>query len=503
MTDDCGCGQMSAASKAPVPPVLVEQYRIPLDAGSVSIDTLVGEILACAAQSPVLCTGNAQQTGAALLAELPKTGTPLQTAVDELMKSVGTYYRKNAHPGMFSYVASPGLPTDPLGHALTAALNQNVTGYLSAPGATTVERILIRWMCQLAGLPDGSDGLVVSGGSLANLSAIATAVHHALGPAAREGGIRGGPRPVVLAAGSAHFSIQRAAVMLGLGRAGIESVGMDGSYRMDADDLAKKLDEISGDPQRQACCVVATAGTTAMGAIDPLPEIAEICRQHAIWLHVDAAYGGAALLSAALRNRLQGIEQADSITIDLHKWCYLSFDASVLLYREPKFAHDLYEFEADYVRNRRGETPESHRFFDLSPEVSRRNRALPAYLAWRHYGLDLLGRNVQHNAECAQYLAAIIDQASDLQLVGEPELSICCFRYLPPSGQGHNDLVDTLNERIVEALSLGGDYLLSPTLIDGRPVLRVCICSHTTRAHHMDELVAEVRRIGSKLTKVG
>lgn len=483
----------------PKRPVLDPQYCISLDAGKVSIDNHVKEILLRATQSPVRQTGNVEQVGSALSAEIPATGVPLQTAVDEILGSAGTFYRKNAHPGMFSYVASPGLPTDPLGHALTAALNQNVTGYLSAPGATVVERTLVRWICQLAGLPNGSGGLVASGGSLANLTAIAAAVYHTLGPVARESGIWNGPRPVILAAETAHFSTQRAAVMLGLGRTGIETVGIDSSYRMDLDALARRLEEISVDSRRQACCVVATAGTTAMGVVDPLSGIAEICRRYGVWLHVDAAYGGAALLSVALRDRLKGIEQADSITIDLHKWCYLAFDASVLLYRDPEFARDLYGFEADYARYMRNQTPETHRFFDLSPEVSRRNRALPAYLAWRHYGLDLLGRNVQHNADCAQYLAAIIDRASDLQLVGEPELSICCFRYLPPSEQGYDDRIDLLNERIVEELSLGGSYLLSPTLIDGRPVLRVCICSHTTRSHHMDELVAEVRRIAKEL----
>lgn len=490
---------MSAVVKTPIPPVLEEQYRISLHTDNLSIDAPVGEILSRATQSPVRLTGNAPQVETALAVELPEGGVPLQTAIDELMGSAGTYYRKNAHPGMFSYVASPGLPTDPLGHALTAALNQNVTGYSSAPGATAVERTLIGWMRRLTGLPNGSDGLVVSGGSLANLAALAAAVHHALGPEARERGLRTGPSPVILAAETAHFSIERAAIMLGIGRAGIEHVALDANHRMDIDALRKKLDGISADPQRRVCCVVATAGTTALGVIDPLPEIAEVCRQHGVWLHVDAAYGGAALLSAALRGRLAGIEQADSVTVDLHKWCYLAFDASVLLYRNPGDARDLYAFEADYARQGRSSSAETHGFFDLSPEVSRRNRALPAYLAWRHYGLDVLGRNIQHNAECAGYLAALVECAADLQLVGNPQLSICCFRYLPPPLQGDDSQIDALNSRIIEALALEGNFLLSPTLVDGRPVLRVCICSHATRARHMDDLVADVRRIGSEL----
>lgn len=496
-----GEGQMAAASGAPNPPALEEQYRIPLEAGTVSIDALVDGILAHATDSPVLRTGTAQSVGAALTIELPDTGIPLQAAVDEIMSVAGTYYRKNAHPGMFSYVASPGLPTDPLGHALTAALNQNLTGYMGAPGATLVERALIRWLCALSGLPEGSDGLVVSGGSIANFSAIAAAVHRGLGPVAREQGIQGGPRPVILAAESAHFSVQRAAILLGLGRAGVEVVGCDETHRMDVEALARQLDEATDDPGRRVCCVVASAGTTAMGVVDPLPEIAALCRQHDVWLHVDAAYGGAALLSDALRERLCGIEQADSLTVDLHKWCYLAFDGSVLLYRDPASARELFAFEADYARYGNGQTAETRTCFDLSPEVSRRSRALPAYLAWRHYGLDVLGRNIQHNAECAQYLAELVKASADFELVTEPMLSICCFRYLPPASKDDASHVDWVNARIVERLALGGNFLLSSTLVNERPVLRVCVCSHTTSAHHMAELVLEIRRIAAVLAE--
>ena len=490
---------MSASASAPKPPALDEAYHILPGMPSASIDTLVGDILSRAQLPPVRCTADAEEVASALSAALPERGQPLRTVVDELLASAATYYRKNAHPGMFSYVASPGLPTDPIGHALTAALNQNVTGYQSAPGATAVERTVIGWLCALAGLPHGSDGLLVSGGSVANLSAIAAAVYRALGPEFCKLGIHGGMRPVILAAETAHFSIQRAAVMLGLGRVGVETVAVDDDHRLDVRALQAKLEALAGQPERKVCCVVASAGTTALGVVDPLADIAALCSRYRVWLHVDAAYGGAVLLSDALRGRLEGIGRADSITIDLHKWGYLAFDASALLYREPAFARELYAFEADYAEYGQDMRPETYRFFDMSPEVSRRNRALPVYLAWRHYGLEILGRNVEHNAECARYLAELVVAASDMELIGKPDLSICCFRYLPLGMQADTRAVDHLNARIVEMLNTGGNFLLSPTLIDGRPVLRVCICSHATRAGHMEELVSEVRRIGREL----
>lgn len=494
---------MTETGTVPVAPELEDNFRIALGSPSASIDALVDEVFSHATHVPVRQTAEVSSIDAFLASELPRQGVPLQTAVAEIMASAGSYYRKNAHPGMFSYVASPGLPTDPLGHALTAALNQNVTGYQSAPGATTVERKLVRWLCRLAGLGDDSDGMLLSGGSLANLSAIAAAVHHALGPDARERGVGAGPRAVILAAETAHFSVQRAAIMLGLGRTGIETIAVDAGYRMDVGALRRKLEELSADSVRKACCVVASAGTTALGIVDPISEIAALCREYGVWLHVDAAYGGAALLSDALRARLEGVGQADSITIDLHKWCYLAFDASALLYKTPGVARDLYAFDADYAHYDRSVEAERYRFFDLSPEVSRRNRALPTYLAWRHYGLDLLGRNVQHNAECAQYLARLVASAPDMELVTEPDLSICCFRYQPEVLRDDRKRIDLLNAKVIDRLNLDGSFMLSPTLIDGRPVLRVCICSYTTRAHHMDELLVETRRIGSELVNAG
>lgn len=486
--------------KPPIPPALDEKDVIKHIENATSLDSLIKDISSRGIDSPILQTETATAIEALLPENLPLEGSHLDTAIDELMQSAGQYYRKNTHPGMLSYIASSGLPTDPIGHALTAALNQNIVGFHTSPGATIIERKLVRWMCALAGLPKGSDGLVLSGGSIANITAITVAVHHAMGPEAREKGIHHGPTPIILAAESAHFSVQRAALMLGLGYASVESIPLDNEYRMDVQALTNRLQQISNDDQRQVGCIVATAGTTAMGVIDPLDEIASVCEQYNVWLHVDAAYGGAALLSSALRDRLNGIAQADSITIDLHKWCYLAFDASFLLYRDPKFARDLFQFQSDYAESRQIQASTEHTFFELSPEVSRRSRALPAYLAWRYYGLARLGRNIQYNAECVQYLAELVQMADDMEMIAKPRLSIFCFRYLPPALSEQTDLVDKLNVQIQKDLEAKGDFMLSPTKIEGRPVLRVCICNYSSRAHHMEALVLEVRRIGLALT---
>lgn len=234
-----------------------------------------------------------------------------------------------------------------------------------------------------------------------------------------------------------------------------------------------------------------------MGVIDPLDEIADVCARHDVWLHVDGAYGAAAMFSPELRPLLRGLERANSVSFDLHKWMYVGFDASALLLRDPNAARDVFFTSADYVQIPRDPPPEQHAFFHLGPETSRRMRALPAALALMHYGADRIGRNVLHNVECARWLAAHVEDHPDLELVAPPSLSICCFRYAPAGSAP--EIVDRVNAGIRERLGAEGDFFLSSTLVDDRPVLRVCIISPATRAEHVENLVDAVIRIGARL----
>lgn len=483
----------------PTPPQLAPEYEIslPLD---VDIDAVIAPILARSTQSPVLATAPAAKLFDGLCADLPRTPVSLEEVLDELEQTVVTHSRRNAHPGFYGYVAGPGLPTDPLGHAMTAALNQNVVGYPGSPGATVVEQVVLGWFKQLTGFPGGAEGTICSGGSIANLSALAAALYDAIGRECIRSGLMAysGPEPVIVAAQTTHFSVQRAAVLLGLGIDQVLSVETDDRFRMRPDALqAVLLDCV--EEGRKPVCVVASAGCTLTGSVDPLADIVDICERHGVWLHVDAAYGGAGLLSDVLRPRFAGVERADSISMDLHKWFYLAFDGSVSLFRNPAAARDVFYYRTDYVQWAMDGPPEEHMFFHFGPELSRRSRALPAYLAFRYYGSEILARNVHHNHECAAYLAALVRQDPDMELVCAPDLSICCFRYRPRSLVDKTSAVDELNRVIRKRLQEQGDYLLSPTDAHNRPVLRVCICCHTTRAVHMEQLLHQVRTLGEEL----
>ena len=485
-----------SGGNVPEAPVLAPGDRIlPCEPG---IDDTIHALMEGLTDSPVRLAQSPAEIATRFRTDLPYGGAPLPEVIGEIREASLANRRKNAHPGMYAYVAAPGLPTDPVGHAMVAALNQNVTGFRSAPAMTMIERIVIGWLAELAGMPKESDGLLLSGGSWSNLSALAVAVHSKLGSQSLEEGLARGPQPVILAAQSVHFSIQRAAKVLGIGTANVVPVALDPHHRMDVGDLRAKLAEIAAAPDRLACAVVATAGTTGVGAVDPLPEIAAACREAGVWMHVDAAYGGAALLAEELRGHLAGIGEADSITLDLHKWAYLAFDASALLLREPDKARRIFGFEADYVQPTDHQRPEDHVFYEFSPDLSRRARALPVYLAWRHYGIARLGRNISHNAACVRYLAELIDGAPDMDLVSRSDLSIASFRYSPPAMAGDDAGIDRLNEAIVERLDGSGDFTVSPLLVCSRPVIRVCVCSYATTAWHMRELVETVRKIGKE-----
>ena len=447
-------------------------------------------------ESPIIRPSRAADVAAMLETDWPRGGESMQQLVAQVTAAATRYPRRNTHPGFFGWIAPSGLPTDALANAMVSVLNANVGGYWASPVGTTVERCLIGWFAELAGFPPQSEGVLLSGGSMANVSGMAAALTRCFGPEYRINGIGAycDPEPpVIVCSSAAHFSVRRAAVMLGIGSGNIIEVETDDAFRMRVDRLQQVLD---GD--RRVVCVVASAGTTNTGAIDPLSEIAELCAARDIWLHVDAAYGGGGLMSPELKPRYRGIERADSVTMDLHKWFFQALDGSLLLYRDPTWARHLFLDSSDYLALPEDESPEQYMFFHIAPELSRRFRGLPVYLALRHYGIERLGRNVLHNVECAEYLAALIESEDELELVVAPQLSILCFRFRKPELDDAD--TDRINTEIRDRVQQEGDFLMSPTRVRDRPVLRVCIMNHATRAEHIEGLIESVLRIGRELT---
>ena len=339
-------------------------------------------------------------TAERLGAELPREGTGLEAAYEDFLRDVEPSTLGNRHPRGWGWVNGSGTTTGALAEMLAAGMNTNAWGADQA--STVIEGRVIEWAREMVGLPAGASGLLVSGGSMANLVALAAARDRLENGAASRAGMRALARqPVVYASEEVHNSVDKAVGLLGIGWSGLHKVAVDAAYAMDVDALrvAIRRDREAG---LEPACVVATAGTVNTGAIDPLEAIADLCRAEGMWLHVDGAFGAAAALSPALRVRLAGLARADSVAIDFHKWLHNAYGVGCILIRNPEDHRRPFTTPAAYLDAlERGITAAPLNYSHFGPELSRRFRALGVWLALRVHGTAIYGRLVEQNVRQA------------------------------------------------------------------------------------------------------
>lgn len=405
------------------------------------------------------------------------------------------------HGGFMAYITGAG--TVPGGPAalLAAGLNQNLGGGLLSPAATEIETHVLSWFAERFGLPASASGAFVAGGATANLMALTAARDALAGWDVRREGVAAGPPLAVYASEDVHDTIDRAADLLGLGSAAVRRVAVDERLRMRPDALAEAIaaDEAAG---VRPICVVGTAGTTEFGAIDPLAALAEVASAHDCWFHVDAAYGGPAAMVEALRPRFAGIERADTITCDPHKWMNQPISSSVVLFRDPARQHAAFTLETDYTRFDPQASGEMLLRYQWTPQFSRPFDALPVWVSLLAHGWRAFAERIRHDVELAGWLQRLVEAAPELEPAIEPELSIVAFRYVPPDLAGVEaaaPYLDRLNDRIVFALQKGGRVFPSNAALHGRYVVRACVMSFRTEAEHLEALVEEVVGVGGAL----
>jgi glutamate/tyrosine decarboxylase-like PLP-dependent enzyme len=391
---------------------------------------------------------------------------------------------------MFGYVQSPGTPIGAFADLLASTLNANLTIWRSAPAPVELERVTIDWIRQILGFPPDAGGLFVSGGSMANLAALA---------AARQTKSDSLGRLRMYASTATHFSITKAAALLGIGRGNVRHVAVDEHCKMRLDDLVAK---ITADLEAGYIpfCVVGNAGTVDTGAVDSLGEIREIANRFQLWMHVDGSYGAFAILADSARKLFAGMEQADSIALDPHKWLYLPVDVGCVIYRNPEFAHAAFAHEAEYTRMFGEQADEAFVCWDYGPELSRRFRALKVWMLLKGVGLDRLRNAIESNLASARYLESMVQASDDFEMVAPVELSIFCFRHVP--AQLRNDSaeqIDQFNERLLVALQRDGSSYLSNTTLAGRFALRGCVLNYRTTLRDMEILLDDLRRVAKSL----
>src|SRR5947209_6182344 len=419
-------------------------------------------------------------------AALPTKGTDFDGLLRVFREDIIPFSRQNAHPGMLGYVQSPGTPIAAFADLLASTLNANLTVWRSAPAPVEVERLTIDWIRQILGFNAGAGGLFVSGGSMANLAALA---------AARQTKDCLSGRLRIYASSETHFSIVKAAALLGIGRENVCHIAVDVRFRIRMDDLVVK---ITADLEAGCVplCVVANAGTVNTGAVDPLAEIREIANRFQLWMHVDGSYGALAILAKSARELFAGIERADSVALDPHKWLYLPVDVGCVIYRDPEIVHAAFAHEAEYTRIIGQEADEAFAFWDYGPELSRRFRALKVWMLLKGVGVDALSEAIENNLACARHLESMVRASDDFEMAAPVELSIFCFRHMPAQLRNESPkTIDAFNERLLVALQRDGSSYLSNATLGGRFALRGCVLNYRTTLRDMEILLDDLRRV--------
>ena len=421
---------------------------------------------------------------------LPTKGIDFDGLLKVFRETIVPFSRQNAHPRMFGYVQSPGTPIAAFADLLASMLNANLTIWRSAPAPVELECLTIDWIRQILGFNAGAGGLFVSGGSMANLIGIAMA---------RQTKDYSSGRLRMYASSETHFSIIKAAALLGIGQENVRYVAVDERFRIRIDDLVAK---ITADLEAGYVpfCVVANAGTVNTGAVDPLTDIREIAHRFQLWMHVDGSYGAFAVLAESARKLFAGMEQADSIALDPHKWLYLPVDVGCVIYRDPQIARAAFAHEAEYTRMFGEEADEAFVCWDYGPELSRRFRALKVWMFLKGVGLDRLSEAIETNLACARYLESMVRASDDFEMAAPVELSIFCFRHMPAQLRNESPkTIDAFNERLLVALQRDGSSYLSNATLGGRFALRGCVLNYRTTLHDIEILLDDLRRVAKSL----
>jgi len=410
----------------------------------------------------------------------PEHGVEFDEILRFLETRVFPYHAREPHPHFMGYI--PSSPTFPavLGDWLATGYNFFAGVWSVASGPNEIELVVLDWFRQWLGMPEGTSGLITSGGSTATLTAL-VAARHAADPAGAAL-----PRMTVYTSDQAHSSAERAAWIVGVPRSNVRSIPTDDDYRMRVGALREA---ITADRSRGLVpfVVVASAGTTSTGAVDPLAEIAEVCAGESLWLHVDAAYAGFAALTESGAATLRGIERADSVTLDPHKWLFVPFECGCLLARDPRRLEDAFSVHPDILADVRAREHEVN-FADLGPQLTRAAHALKVWTSITYFGVAEIREAIARGIRRAEYASQRLAARSDFEILSPPQFGVVCFR-ARPAGSVDGPELDTLNERINARVNATGRFLTSSTRLRGRFSLRLCTHVHRMTEADIDEVV--------------
>jgi glutamate/tyrosine decarboxylase-like PLP-dependent enzyme len=420
---------------------------------------------------------------------LPETGRDPDAVLDQVERDILPNTMRVDHPRFFGFVPGPNNVIGVLADALASGFNVFSGTWVSGAAAAQVEMVVIDWLKSLCGLPDAAGGLFTSGGSMANVTALAAARHAVLDDAL--------DGAVAYCSTQTHTSVDRALRLLGFGPDQLRRLPPDGDYRLAPDRLrdAVAADRAAG---RRPFCVIANAGTTNTGAVDPLPALADVAVAEDLWLHVDGAYGAAAVVCERGRERLAGLDRADSLTLDPHKWLFQPFEIGGVLVRDVRHLHRAFRLEAEYLEDAMGADDEVN-FSDYGIQLTRSFRALKLWMTLKVFGRRHVAAAVRRGFERAEQAGRLLRERPEWTVVTPAQMGIVTFRCVPDGWTA--DEVDALNRRLAPALSGEGEVFLTQTALEDRPVLRLCPINPRTTA---DDIETTIDRLDAlRRTRVG
>jgi aromatic-L-amino-acid decarboxylase len=429
---------------------------------------------------------------------VPRQPQGEEAVYEDFRRDVLPYPNGNLHPRFFGWVQGNGLPLAMLADMLASGMNPHLAGFNQAPAL--VEQKVVSWLAALMGFPENASGVLESGGTMANILGLAVARHARAGVDMRKEGLQGDhPRLTIYCSTETHGWVQKGVELLGLGTRWLRRVPVDSRFRMEVAALREAIaaDRAAG---HRPICVIGTAGTVNTGAVDDLEALADLCQEHGLWFHVDGAFGALARLSPRLAPLVAGLERADSVAFDLHKWMYLPFEIACVLVRDTEAHTGTFSLAPSYIaRLARGVSAGGLPFSDRGVDLTRAFKALKAWMCMKAYGVDAFARLIEQNVEQTRYLVQKIEEHPRLELLAPAPLNVACFRFRAeglPAAE-----LDRLNTEILLRVQESGAAVPSSTVVNGAFAIRVCNVNHRATRSDIDTLLEAVLTQGANVLR--
>lgn len=426
---------------------------------------------------------------------LPEEGMQIENVLNKVREDVLGSITNSAGPRYFGYITGGGNQAAVLAEMIKASLNQNNLKWHSSPVSTEMEKLVMRWVAEFIGYPTSSAGVLLSGGSVANHNCLAVARTIKAPIDVAQKGLYNSPPMTIYVSEEGHSSFDKAVDMLGIGKQYLRKVPTDDHLQVDIEALEKAIleDKENG---LHPICAIAVAGTTNNGALDDLKAVSEVCKKHNLWFHIDAAYGGPAAAVPKVSTYFEGIEEADSLVVNPHKWMYVPFEAGGVLVKNPEHLRKTFSTIPDYLKSDKSEAKRTD-LMEYSLPLTKEFKSLKVWMTLKTYGAQKIRETIEADIERASYLAQKVEQHNSMEMMAPAPLSIVCFRY-DPGGLTQEEL-DKLNDRIVEEIESDGRVFLTGTKVSRRTAIRVCFINHRTTQADIDYMLKVIEEIGQQL----